>query len=137
MMTRVRTISFAPFSLFAAVSLGVFFAGTFQSFSVSDPFPSMFQAFRSLLTVSFHCNFGLPQVPFPSIFISATARMFSVSPLLLTCPNHSSLFRLITIATASTFAYSKISSFLRCSNRSPPLPIAPFSSLLLPYAFHL
>ena len=56
----------------------------------------MFQAFRSLLAVSFHLNFGLPLGRFRSIFISATARMFSGSSLLLTCPNHSSL--LITIA---------------------------------------
>ena len=64
----------------------------------------MFQAFRSLLTVSFHRNFGLPLGRFPSVFISATARMFSVSPLPLTCPNHSNLRRLITVAIASTFA---------------------------------
>ncbi len=51
----------------------------------------------------------------------ATARMFSVSPLLLTCPNHSSLLRLITVAIASTFASSNISSFLRCSNRLTPI----------------
>ena len=75
----------------------------------------------SLLTVSFHRNFGLPLGRFPSIFISATALMFSVSPLLLTCPNHSSLLRLMTVAIASTFASSKISSFLRCSNRLTPI----------------
>ena len=45
----------------------------------------MFQAFRFLLTVSFHRNFGLPLGRFLSIFISTTARMFSVSSLLLTC----------------------------------------------------
>ena len=60
----------------------------------------IFQAFRSLLIVSFHRNFGRPLGRFPSIFISATARMFSVSPLLFTCPNHSSLLRLITVAIA-------------------------------------
>ena len=81
----------------------------------------IFQAFRSLLIVSFHRNFGLPLGRFPSIFISATARMFSVSPLLLTSPNHSSLLRLITVAIASTFASSKISSFLLCSNRLTPI----------------
>ena len=58
----------------------------------------------------------------PSIFISTTARMFYVSSLLLTCPNHSSLLLLITIAIGSTFASSKISSFLLRSNR--PTPIA-------------
>ena len=68
----------------------------------------MFQAFRSLLTVSFHRNVGLPLGRFPSIFISGNCS---------TCPNHSSIRRLITVAIASTFASSKISSFLRCSNR--------------------
>ena len=77
----------------------------------------MFHAFRSLLAVSFHINFGLPLGRFPSIFISTTARMFSVSFLLLTCPKNSSLLLLITIAIGSTFASSTISLFLRCSNR--------------------
>ena len=81
----------------------------------------MFQAFRYLLTVSFHRNFGRPLGRFPSIFISATARMFSVSPLLLTCPYHSSRIRLITVAITSTFASSKISSFLRCANILTPI----------------
>ena len=45
----------------------------------------MFQAFRFLLTISFHRNFGLPLGRFLSIFISTTVRMFSVSSLLLTC----------------------------------------------------
>ena len=78
-------------------------------------------AFMSLLTVSFHLNFGLPLGRFPSIFISTTALMFSVSSLLLTWPNHSSLLLLITVAICSTFASSKISSFLRCSNRLTPI----------------
>ena len=51
----------------------------------------MFQAFRSVLTVSFDLNFCLPLGRFSSIFISTTARMFSVSSLLLTCKNHSCL----------------------------------------------
>ena len=49
-----------------------------------------------------------------------------------------------SLSLRSPFASSKISSFLRCSNRvTPPpththtLPIALFSSLLLPYVFHL
>ena len=57
----------------------------------------------------------------PLIFISTTAWMFSVSSRLLTCTNHSSLLLLITIAIGSTFASSKISSFLRCSNRLTPI----------------
>ena len=81
----------------------------------------IFQASRSLLTVSYHHNFGLPLGRFPSIFISATARMFSVSYLLLTCTNHSILLRLITVAIGSTFASSKIFSFHLCYNRLTPL----------------
>ena len=75
----------------------------------------------SLLTVSFHLSCGRPLERFPSIFISATALMFSVSSLLLTWPNHSRLLLLITVAICSTFASSKISSFLRCSNRLTPI----------------
>ena len=75
----------------------------------------------SLLTVSFHLSCGRPLGRFPSIFISTTALMFSVSSLLLTWPNHSSLLLLITVAICSTFASSKISSFLRCSNRLTPI----------------
>ena len=48
--------------------------------------------------------------------------LFSVSSLLLTWPNHSSILFLITIAICSTFTSSKIYSFLRCSNW--PTPIA-------------
>ena len=96
----------------------------------------MFQAFRSLLTLSFHLNFGLPIGRFPSIFISTTALMLSVSSLLflLTCPNHSSLLLLITITIGSTFASSKISSFSGVPMGPHPLH---HSHLLLPYAFHL
>ena len=75
----------------------------------------------SLWTVSFQSNFGLPLGRFPSIFILTTARMFSVSSLQLKCPNHSSLLLLVTIAVGFTFASSKISSFLQCSNRLTPI----------------
>ena len=81
----------------------------------------MFQAFRSLLTVSFQRNFGLPLGRFPSIFILTTARMFSVSSLQLKCPNHSSVLLLMTVAVGTTFASSNISSFLLCSNRLTPI----------------
>ena len=37
----------------------------------------MFHAFRSLLTVSFHLNFGVPLGRFPYIFNSTSAWMFS------------------------------------------------------------
>ena len=73
----------------------------------------MFQAFGSLLVVSFHFNVGLPLGRFPSIFILTTAWMFSESSLLLTCSNHSSLLLPITIVTGSTFSSSKSSSFRR------------------------
>ena len=39
----------------------------------------IFQAFKSLLTVSFHFNLGPPLGHFPSIFILATHRVFSLS----------------------------------------------------------
>ena len=52
----------------------------------------LFQAFMFLLTVFFHLSIGLPLGHFPSIFISATTLLFSVSFLLFTCPNHSCLF---------------------------------------------
>ena len=83
----------------------------------------IFQASRSLLTVSFHLNFCLPLGRLPSIFISTTARMFSVQSLLLTCPNNSSILLLLTIAIGSTFASSKIFSFIRCSNMLTPPPL--------------
>ena len=93
-------------------------SGSFhRSLSVVHP-SLMFHASRSLLTVSFHLNLGLH---FPSIFNSTTARMFSVSSLLLTCSNHSSLLRLLTICIGSTLASSNISSFLRRSNRLTPI----------------
>ena len=101
--------------------------------------PLMIQAFRSLLTVFFYRNFGLPLRRFLSMFISTTAWMYSVSSLLLTCPNHSKLLLLMTIRIAfgSTLAFSKLSSLAGVPRGSPRLPIGPFSSLLLPYAFHI
>ena len=93
-------------------------AETFPSFSVSGPFLLDVPGFQVPSDSIVPLQFGLPLGRFHSIFISATARMFSVSPLLLTCPNHSSLLRLITVAIASTFASS---SFLRCSNRLTPI----------------
>ena len=90
---------FSLFSPFAAVSLcGVAgLAETFPSFPVSGPFLPDVPGFQ-VLTVSFYLHFGLPLGRFPSIFISTTARMFSVSSLLLTCPNNSRLLLLKTIA---------------------------------------
>ena len=46
---------------------------------------------------------------FLSILISATVRNISVSCLLYTCPNHSNLLFLMTIAIGSTFTWSNIS----------------------------
>ena len=71
---------FSPFSPFTAVSL-CGSCGTFPSFPVHVHSSLMFQAFRSLLTVSFNLNFSLSRT-LPSIFISTTAQMFSVSSLL-------------------------------------------------------
>ena len=79
--------------------------------------------FMSILTVSSHLNLGLHIGRFPPSSFRQLL-MFSVSSLLLTWPKHSSLLLLITVAICSTFASSKISSFLRCSNRLTPLPIA-------------
>ena len=98
---------------------------------------SVFQAFKSLLPVSFHHSFGLPLGRFPSIFISATARICSVSSLLLMCPNHSSLLRLLTVDTGPPLLLPRFPHFSGVLTGSCPLPIAPFSSMLLPHAFHL
>ena len=57
----------------------------------------------------------------PYVFILTTARMLSGSSLLLSCPNHSNLLLLMTIGISSTLASSKISSFVRCSNRLTPI----------------
>ena len=111
----LHSIMFSPFD---AVSL----CGVVGRFPVSGPYSSrVFPAFStgSLLTLSFHRNFGLPLRRFPSIFISTTARMFSVSSLLLTYPNHYSILLLITIAISSSPASSKTSSFLQCSIKLP------------------
>ena len=87
----------------------------------------IFHYFRSLLTISFHRNSGRPLGRFPSIFISATARMFfsftspfAVSRPIQPSPSHNHRYR-----------------FHLCFFQDFPLPIAPFSSLLLPYAFHI
>ena len=97
----------------------------------------IFQDSGSLVTASFHLNFCLPLGRFPSIFISTTDRMFSVQSLLLTCPNHSSILLLLTIAIGSTFASSKIFSHLSGVLTCSPPPIAPFSYVLLLYPFCL
>ena len=117
---------FLTCSPFAAVCLcGVAgLAQTFPSLTVSGPFlpdAPRFHVPPDRILPWFHLNFGLPLGRFPSIFISTTALIFSVSSLLLTWPNHPSLLLLITVAICSTFASSKISSFLRCSNRLTPI----------------
>ena len=85
------------------------------------------QASVSLLTVYFHRNFGLRLGHFPSIFIPATALMFSVS-----CPNHSNVLLLMTITIGSTLASCKIiSSSIRCSNRRAP--VSPFAAVSPPF----
>ena len=126
-------LTFRPVSPFGVAGL----AETFPSFSVSGPFLLDVPGFQipsdSIVPPQLWSSLGR----FPSIFNSATARMFSVSPLLLMCPNHSSLLRLITVDIASTMLLPWSPHFSGVLTGSPPLPIAPFSSRLLPYAFHI
>ena len=68
----------------------------------------MFHAFRLLLTASFHRNFGLPLRRFTAIFISATARMFSVSCLILKRPNLDNYTRHFVPFPMSTFALCSV-----------------------------
>ena len=93
-------------------------AETFPSFSVSGPFLPDAPGF---------------QVPPDSIFPLQLRSSSRALPIhlhfcncsdvlcfiysLLTCPNHSTLLRLIAVAIGTTFASSKISPFHRCSNR--------------------
>ena len=115
--------SHLSFSPFAAVSLcGVAgLAETFPFRTVSGPFlldaPRRHVPPHRILPSQLWSS----SRALPSIFISTTALMFSVSSLLLTWPNHSSLLLLITVVICSNFASSKISSFLRCSNRLTPI----------------
>ena len=57
----------------------------------------------------------------PSIFISATALMLSVSALFFTRLNHVNLLLVATIAIDFTLASSNISEFLRCSSGLTPI----------------
>ena len=85
------------FSPFVVVSMcGV--AGLSEN--VSTHSSRILQMFMFLLTASFLLNLGLSL----GIFMSATAAMFSVSSLLLTCWNHSNL--LMTVAIGSTLLIS-------------------------------
>ena len=103
------------------------------SLSVAHSSP-MFQSFLVPLDSIFPPQLWSSSRALPLHLVSTTARMFAVSSLLLTCPNHSSLLRLITVAIGSTFASSKISSFLRCSNRLTP--IAHRTNLISVVAIH-
>ena len=105
------------FGCFGHFSLSSPHAQTFPVFSVGGPF---LPDDPGLHAPSFHCNFGLRIGRFPSILISTTALMFSVSSLLLTCPNHSCLLLLITITICSTLASSKIPHFSGVPTCSPP-----------------
>ena len=122
-MTSKQTANFSHFSHFAAVSLfGVAgLAETFQFFSVSGLFLLDFPGFRVPSDSIFPSQLWSSSRALPLHLHFCNCSDVSVSPLLLTCPNHSSLLRLITVAIASTFASSKISSFLRCSNRLTPI----------------
>ena len=96
-------------------------AETFPAFPISDPFLPDSPGFRVPPDSIFPPQLRSSSRPLPSIFISTSARMFSVSSLLLTCPNHSRLRLRITVAIGSTIASSNISSFIRCSNRLTPI----------------
>ena len=74
--TSIIFLTFLTFHRRLPVCVVASLAETFPSFPVSGSSSLTFQAFRSLLTVSFHCNLCLPLGRFPSIFISTTARMF-------------------------------------------------------------
>ena len=92
----------------------------------------IFQAFMSLLTVSFHLDLGLPLGRFPSIFILATALMFFclISSLPEPFqPSHNHCYRFHKLLHPG----SHLSNVPEGSH----LPIAPSSYILLPYAFHL
>ena len=132
---------FSPFSPFVAVSLCwvAVLAETFPLFPIRGPFLPNVPGF---------------QVPPDSIFLrqlrSSSTRAL---PLNLHFNNCSDVFSFTSsfdvpepfqpspfdfnFAMGSTFASSKTPSFLQCSSRLTPLPIAPFLSLLLPYPFHI
>ena len=109
------------FSHFAAVSGVAGLEETSQSFPLSVPFlfdvhdfqapphticpPQLRSSYRAL---PIHLHFN-------------NCSGVSVSSILLTSPNHSSILHLITIAMGSTSASSKITYFLRCSNRLIPI----------------
>ena len=71
----------------------------------------------------------------PSILISATALIFSVSCHLFKCLNHYNLLPIMTIAIGSTLASSNISSFLLVSCRITPVALS--TSLFFPFTSHL
>ena len=111
------------FSNFAVVSLcGVTgLAETFPSFPVSGPFLPDVPGFHVHPDRIFPPQLRSSSMALPLHLHFDNAWIFSVSDLLLTCPNHSSIPLLITTAIGSTFASSKISSFLRCSNSLTPI----------------
>ena len=91
----------------------------------------MFQAFRSRLTVYFHRNFGLPLGRFPSIFISTTARMFSVSSLRLTCLNH---FHYYTPSLNQLHLLAFLLQLSRCKFGTRCSSVQPETELLITFA---
>ena len=105
-LLSLSDLSFSPFA--AVFQCGVAgLADTFPSFPVSGPFLPDVPRFQFPSHSIFPPQLWSSSRGFLSIVISKSAQMFSVSYLLLTCPNHSSL--IITIAISSTFASSKIS----------------------------
>ena len=130
---------FSPFSPFAAVSLfGVAgFAETFPSFSVSGPFlpdvPGFQVSSDSIVTPQLRSSSRA--LPLHLLFCNCSDVFIFIYPFDVPEPFQPSPSH--NLAVGSTFASSKISSFLVCSNMPPPFPIAPFTSLLLSYAFHI
>ena len=135
----LHSIMFSPFD---AVSL----CGVVGRFPVSGPFlPGVpgfqYYIYMSLLTLSFHRNFGLPLGALPLYLhfhnwsdVFSFISSFDVPKPLQHPPSHNHRYQFLPC-----FLQDLLMSpvFHKTSKGSPPLLIALFSSLLLPYAFHL
>ena len=96
-------------------------AETLPSFPVSGPFLPDVPGFQVPpdLYLSTSTSVSLSGASSPSSFQQLLGCLQFHHSLLFACLNHSSI--LMTIAIGSIFASSKISSFLRCSNRLTPI----------------
>ena len=78
----------------------------------------------------------IPSQPVSSSRVLPLHLTFSaLSPGFFTCPNHCNLF--VSIATGSTFASFKISSFVRCFNGIKPFAHRAILIYVLAFRFHL